>query len=508
MSPEGRAAFMEQMTLERRTALCEANNWLPTDLQVLLDNIHASQLVLFYSWVMQSHALEAILTQGDLAVYEDRGGHLQHQLSKEYQSFISPFLANALLRHAGKDMEKTKKAFTFVELLDHDHAALVETQLFADIRDRVKTTVNQMDINKTETDLLAELQVLCSDDVLFCVNHLSRSMYASRLEYVDNILGFIRAKACSVRLANWLLKRLELIRLNKEHLYKIEDLRKELASGELQVRNSLEIRHKKFHPGKMLLYTFLLAAALFLAYVIVYKPFSEVDPILVADDTSFEQFSVDERKRIDSLLREMNGNRDEDGYLDAGAIFSPGTALSLRKAFLNESLERIYEDFALDAQLQAQSYGDSCHKSIPYTALEGTADLTKYNGGMEAMFRNESAYDIIVLVGNNRTGGSVYSAFVPRGEVVKTKLEEGDILLIIAGLTFQTYKRPGGVAPSEMPSSAFKHHFCNTDFNYAETMNTPYEVSRRGNGKCKFLISGSRGDYVDLVDVSGVLEPW
>jgi hypothetical protein len=158
--------------------------------------------------------------------------------------------------------------------------------------------------------------------------------------------------------------------------------------------------------------------------------------------------------------------------------------------------------------LQAQAYGDSCKKSLPFTALEGTANLNNYKGGMEAMFRNESAYDVILLVANNRVGGSIYSGFVARGETFKARLEVGDILLIIAGHTFQKYSRPGGVAPTEMPSSAFKHHFCNTDFNYAETMNTPYEVSHRGNGKCKFLISGSRGDYVDLVDVYGALEPW
>jgi len=384
----------------------------------------------------------------------------------------------------------------------------VETQLFADLRKQVQTASQQMNEHKSETDLLAVLQELSSDDVLFCVNNLSRSMYATRMEYVDNLLSFVRAKACSVRLANWLLKRLELVRLNKEHQHKIEDLRKDLARGDLEVRNTLESKRRVTRPGRLFVYSFFLLALLFVVYLIVFKPFSDVDPIEVADNTSFEQFSIDERKRIDSLLREMNGNRDSDDYVDAGNVFSQGTAISIRKAFLNESLERIYEDFALDAQLQAQNYGDSCKKSLPFRILEGTGDLSAHQGAVQGMFRNESAYDIIVLVANNRTGGSVYSAFVPKGEVLKANMDVGDMLLIIAGHTFQKYQRPAGVTPTEMPSSSFKHHFCNTDFNYEKTMNTPYEVSRKGNGKCKFLISGSRGDYVDLVDVYDVLEPW
>jgi hypothetical protein len=33
-------------------------------------------------------------------------------------------------------------------------------------------------------------------------------------------------------------------------------------------------------------------------------------------------------------------------------------------------------------------------------------------------------------------------------------------------------------------------------------------VSRKNGGKCKFLIDGDKGDYVNFVDVYDVLEPW
>lgn len=508
MNPEGLAAFMNKLSQAQQDALCMEKGWNPQDFQRLLDNLRTAQKVLFYSWIMQSQSLEDLLTRGKLGTFDDRGGHLQHQFAPEYRSFIAPFLAPVLLRFAGGDIEQTKKAFTYTVLLDHDHVALVETQLFAGIRDKVQRAIKEMNTHRDETELLAVLQSLCSEDILHCVNRLSRPMYATRLEYVDAILSFIRAKACSVRLANWVLKRLEQISLNKEHQYKIEDLRKDLATGQLQVRNTLEKRRSLVFSGRAVLFTFLLLVMAFVVYVIRYKPFSDVSYDQPSDATAFEQFSVDERRRIDSILQEMNGARDENDILDAGAIFPQGAALSLRKAFLNESLERICEDFSLDAQLQEQGFGDTCKNSIPFTTLEGTAKLAAYKGSMEALFRNESAYDVIVLIGNNRTGGSVYSAFVPKGELLKARIDVGDILLIIAGHTFQKYDRPGGVPPTEMPSTSFKHHFCNTDFNYAETIYTAYEVSRRGAGKCKFLVAGSRGDYVDFVDVSGVLEPW
>ena len=479
------------------------------DLAEFLQSLDRAEIVLFYSWIIQNPVLEKFLTQGVLGIYEDRGGHLQHQLALAFRRFVTPFLAEQLLKHTAGSGANLTKAFSFVPLLDEDHTAAIEAQLFRSIQESVVAAKRKAAVFTAEEDLLAMVQELCSDDVIFCVNKLSRKMYAARMQYVDDILSLIRSKACSARLANWILKQMERIQLNREHAYKLEDLRSDLARGDLRVRNTLE-RKKGHLPWKRMVFSLILfALSIVIWWLIVYQPYSQVEPVLVADDTSFEQFSPEERERIDSMLKEMNGQRNDEDYLDQGLpMLGSGAVLTLRKPFYNTSLEGIYQDFVQDATLQEKGLTDSCTQDLPFQRILGTGSLEKRSGTLAAMFRNSSAYDALVLVARNQVGGSVYSAMIKAGETKVLNLEQGDVLVLIAGRNFQKYQAPHGVDPSELPSSNFTHHFCTTDFNYGATIGSPYQVFRTIKGKTKFLIAGDIGDHVELVDIYNVLEEW
>lgn len=509
MDSQGLAAFNERLSHEVIAELSEKVGCSQEALVAFKQSLDQAEKVLFYGWIIQNPILEKFLTHGVLGNFEDRGGHLKHQLASSFRRFLTPFLAEQLLKHTAASDSNLAKAFTFIPLLDDDHTAAIEGQLFRSIEERVAAAKLIAKSFRTEEELLALVQDLCSNDVLFCVNQLSRKMYATRMTYVDDILSLIRGKACSARLANWILKQMERIRLNNEHAYKLEFLRVDLAKGDLRVRNTLE--KKKIHtPWKRIFLGFFLLVIIGLAWwLTIYQPFSHVDPVMVADDTSFEQFSPEERERIDSLLEEMSGQREQEDLLDQGLpILGNGTSITLRKAFYNTSLEGIYQDFLLDASLQEKGFSDSCTQDIPFQRLLGTGKLEKRTGTLAAMFRNGSKYDAILLVAPNDIGGSVYSAMLKAGETKVLNLEQGDILVLIAGRNFQKYQAPSGADPSELPSSNFTEHFCTTDFNYGQTMNAPYEVFRTIKGKTKFLISGALGDDVELIDIYNVLEEW
>lgn len=509
MNVHGLAAFNERLTPE---VLAEISEQLGCSLEVLrsfVRSLDQAENVLFYSWIIQNPVLEKFLTNGILGNFEDRGGHQKHQLAPSFRRFITPFLAEQLLKHSAASTANLAKAFTFVSLLDDDHTATVEGQLFRSIGERVAMAKLKAKSFSAEEELLALTQELCSDEVLSCVNHLSRKMYATRLGYVDDILSLIRSKACSARLANWILKQMERVRLNNEHAYKLEILRVDLSKGDLRVRNSLEKRQIHTPWKRIFLGVFLIAIGVLVWWLITYQPFSHVEPVLVADDTSFEQFSPEERERIDSLLKQMSGEREEEEYFDQGLpALGSGVAVTLRTPFYNTSLDGVYEDFVRDAALQEQGYLDSCTQELPFQKLLGTGSLEKRTGALAAMFRNGSKYDAILLVGQNRVGGSVYSAMIKAGETKVLNFDQGDILVLIAGRKFQKYQAPTGVDPSELPSSSFTKHFCETDFNYGQTIGAPYTVFRTIKGKTKFLISGALGDNVELIDIYNVLEEW
>ncbi len=509
MDPEGLAAFRKQLHSDAVDGICTQYGISPADLAAFDASLEVPEHVLFYSWIIQSPALEELLSNGTLKTFEDRGGHLEHRLANDYRRFVSPYLAERLLHYTGSELQERVRAFSYAPLLDSDHSAVVETQLFASIRADVAESLAKAKTLKDENELIALIQPLCSDEIIACVNGLSRSMYATRLQYIDDVLSVIRMKACTARFANWLLKRMELITLNKEHAHKLSDLRGDLKQGSLTVRNNMEKGTVPIRWKRILTYVLLAALVGFAGWVIIYKPFNEVKPNVVADDTSFQQFTPDERERIDSLLKEMNGNRPEEVFYDPGIpIYGGGTNLVLRKAFNNQELERIYDDFSRDAYLQSAGYSDTCLRAISFKPLKGTEDLTQHSGALAAMFRNDSDYDIIVLVADNTSGGKVYSALIKSGDIEVLKMDVGNILMIVAGNTFQQYSAPQGVAQNELPSSDFTKHFCDTDMNYGLTINMPYEVTSINKGKTKFLINGGYGNFVDLVDIYGVLEPW
>lgn len=507
LTEEGLQQFRTRLRGSEGESICKENRISDGDLSAFLKSIESVENVLFYSWTARNKELENLLEGRKFASYSDSAGMEKHQLFEKYQRFISPFLSQGILSSTPRNLVERVIAFSYVHLLDDDHNALVEQQLFNPIQAALKDAYEIVRHNDEEQILIDLLQPLCADEVIQCVNSLSRSMYSAKLGYVDSVLKFIRTKACTVRFANWILKRMELVELNAEHEHKITDLRAELKEGKLKVRNDGTSGRTPVRWRSILTFAMLLTLSGVVIYIIVYKPFSEVIIPEENNNTSFKQFTLEERKKIDSLLKEMGGSGHQDDFIDYGAPIIGGSAvLTLRKEFTCAAMETIFEDLDKDARLQEMGYADSCTQSNSYKHLPGVEDLNGRSGANEAMFRNDSEFDIIIYIGDGFPGGEVYSARIKKGKQKVFKLNLEDEIIVVPGLKYQEYNPPN-VTAAELPSADFTYHFCETDFNYRELINTPYRLENSGKGKIKFLISGDKGDYVRFVDIYGVLEP-
>ncbi|MFK7787179.1 MAG: hypothetical protein AB8B56_18805, partial [Crocinitomicaceae bacterium] len=353
---------------------------------------------------------------------------------------------------------------------------------------------------------------LCSDEIIASVNYLSRASYASKLGYVDKILDTIHSKACTVRFANWILERMSHIDLNNEHLYKLTDLRKDLKRGNLTVKNHKRGRAPIPMRGifTVLIITLLVSAVV---YLVVYQPFSKVEGNEFSNNTSFKEFTKEERIRMDSLLKEMDNPFDIPDSLDP--VMQPVQTgididLILRKEFQNERMEAIYEDLMADVDLK-NNYRDSSCSSSKNTVFKSTntvKSLDFIDGFYTSVVRNESDYDVILYVGESGKSGKVYASLIKPNETLEFNLDKYSTLLIVAGNSYQPFTAPAKASEEEYPSKAFTHHFCDTDLNYEETINTSYKLMYPRQGKNKFMVMGAKSGYVHLVDVHGVLEPY
>ena len=398
------------------------------------------------------------------------------------------------------------QVFSFVQLLDSEHRAVVETRLFRPISDRLEVLQPALKNVSSEQNLIELVKPLCSDEIVDSVNCLSRASYALKLNYVDQIMNSLRSKSCTVRFANWVLKQMEKVELNREHEHKILDLRRELHSGDLKVQNTgkgkTPIRWKN-----VALTAVLLSIVAFVVFVIVYKPFSDIDEPELNNETSFKQFSKEERKQIDSLLRQIDGNiRPEDLNVDhAAPIIGNSSMLTLRVPFENEKMEAIYQDLIKDAEIQLQGLSDSCSVETAFVQRKGVIDLEKKKGNVAAMIRNDSEFDVILYVAEESKNGSVASLFLKKGETKVFEFSKGNMLMVVAGNSFQKFRSPT-TNGADLPSKNYTHHFCETDANFRESINTSYRLTTENLKKVKFLLTGDQSGYFHLLDLKNVLE--
>jgi len=508
MTEEGMQEFLKKLDSEKGKKRISELSLSSENLASFKKSIAKPQHVLFHGWIEQSKALQAFLTGNELNGFEDSSNHLKHQYIDDFRKFISPFLAKKLMRFTEeKSLSKLEIAFSYVCLLDKNHGSTVENQLFSNLNRKIEKATNECKFLKSEEELISFVKPLCDEKIMNVVNSLSRASYSYKLGYIDNILSVLKYKSCTPRFANWILKELAQIDLNHEHVYKVKDLRKELKSGELRVRNHGRGRTPiKWSKVVTFALIFLISGLTF--WIVKYKPFSGEDDPLFNNDTSFMQFSKEERKKIDSLLLSMNGNVSKDDLtLDQGIpLIGTSDQLTIRKTFTNKTLERIYQDFVKDAESREGKLMDSCTNSSPFVTITDTKDLASSIGKVEVMVKNESEYDAIIVVSQERTGGNTYTMLLKKGETQRFKMNRYDYLMVAPGNNFQSYSPPSNVAEENLPSDKFKHYFCEIDFNYRNSVNSVYQLIHLQNGKTKFLLMGDKGSYFHLIDINSVLE--
>lgn len=505
LTPEGLALFIERLNSEDGVSICQSELIQTEDFNNFLETLEKQENILFYGWVEQNQSLLEFVTKSELTTFHDKERHLEHKFSDNYKKFISPFLSNQLLKYQGeKELNNLEKVFSFVQLLDTEHRSVLENQLVNELMLDVKNVTTNAKSITDEQVLIETVKPLMDERIMAITNSLSKASYGFKVGYIDDILKVLKMKACTPRFANWILKRLEKIELNKEHEYKIIDLRNELISGELEVRNHGKKKFN-FRIGTVAMIFLIIGIAGLVGYIIYYKPHSDVEETPFINDTSFMQFSKEERLKIDSLLIAMNGESMEDELrIDQGIpLIGDSDDLTIRNSYDNPTLERIYKDMIQDAENREDTYRDSCDKYVSFQQITGTTSLENRKANVETMIKNESDYDAILIVSENRKNGSTFSMMLPKNETKTFEINRYNYLKIIPGNHLQKFKQEQD-ALIDQPSPDFKQQFCDIDFNYREGINTDYQLMHLNSGRTKILLMGDLGGTFKVIDIKSV----
>ena len=484
------------------------SNW-----KEIIKSLNHPKSQLFYSWVETNKSLLEFFTlKHPIKLYKDTFQHLSHGFSSEFRDFISPFIADEIvLNTTVSDVKRIELNASFLCLLNDDYRSKVELKFVSFFKDLLASIVDEVRTLSTEDDLVKKITPICSSEIVAILNQLSRSNYAIKIQYVDQLLSVIHFKGCTSRFANWILNQLKKIDLNKEHLDKIEQLSYELSKGKIQVKNNFEsaessnqTKNKKFALIGILIFAFISISILY------FKPFESKKNRILSEHSAYEQFTVAERKEIDSILKTIETNENEQIGEDQGSFFGESASLYSEHKFKNEKMSKLYTDLILDAALVERgqivpykSYSTQKQKAIFYPNVK---KLIKSNKEQKIHFTNESEFDVLLFIVDNNLGGSLYSKMVFPNETIDFEVNLYDEFLFIPGSKFGPFVSPK-VAKDELPSSSYRHHFNQVDFNYVNGIKQVYRMNMLNDKPLIINAIGSKGDVFEIEDNSnGLIE--
>ncbi|MCE2742627.1 MAG: hypothetical protein LW701_03535 [Fluviicola sp.] len=398
---------------------------------------------LFFSWVETNKSLSEFLTlKHPNKLFKDTFQHLNHGFSSEFRDFISPFVSDEILSNTSiSDIKRAELNSSFLCLLNDQFRSKVEIEFVSLIKVLLSSISDELKNNSIEDELVKKITPICSSEIVSILNQLSRSNYAIKIQYVDQLLSVIHFKGCTVRFANWILNQLKNIDLNKEHFDKIEQLSNELSKGKIHVKNNFEsVKSSNQTKNKRLAFIGIIIFAIISISILYFKPFESKKHRIVSEHSAYEQFTVAERKEIDSILKSIEASQNDNTEVDQDSFFGESASLYSEHKFKNEKMSKLYTDLILDA------------------------------------------------------------AF----ETIDFEVNLYDEFLFIPGSKFGPFVSPK-VAKDQLPSSSYRHHFNQVDFNYVNGIKQVYRMNMLNDHPLIINAIGSKDGIFEIEDNSGGL---
>lgn len=482
-------------SLDRYINLCSDN----TELCEYLEHLKKDHSGLFTGWIEQWKEIEGILTDGSASMpFNDYLKIQGHTLFPLFGKFITPLLFPVLFHKSEQGV--LNETLEYSVLLEPDSRIIVENSAFSRIKELLNQTKElQQQMTVTEDQLIASVHNVINEKIIGILNSFSKRSYVHVVEYVNDCFLILKSKGCTVRMANWIIKQLQQLHLNPEHLQQLRELQADLRTGTFRVENK-GYKQRKSYIVSSLSVVGITAFLGLIIWLIVVKPWSEhIPPQEQEMASSFTNFTVEERKQIDSLVRSIQPEPVLNLEVDDFYIEGRELMVDARKTIANDIVNGFYqlwEEYVVSDSVRSPETCKQLSKKIKTSSLpSGFSKLTDKKNGKPAFFRNESEYTIQIVVFNNNPGNKAYYQELKKDEQVEFNIAVGEHIGIIAGKTAIPYQ-----------STNESIVFCEFDNTTVNSLLTTYVLKKTNSYNYKFLITGTDVYDFQLVDMYGVLE--
>jgi hypothetical protein len=462
-------------------------------------SIQNNQTSVFNSWIEQHQPLKDLLTTGKTQeLFSDKHHWSKHALYESFKSYLSPFFLDLLTRKSESEIStEWAKIFSFFQLIEDENRFFIEQSFYQNIKNKIELEISKCNTQLSENEFHQSLLFILSDDCISIHNSLSRASHSLKIDFSEKILQLFYHEKCSAKLANWMIIQLAKMELNEEQLNSLSSIKKKIKSGEIQFQQVT--RKNKVSRARQISLSLIILSVFGLLIFYFNQQYTYVPPNF-KEQSSLSEFSVKERKEIDSLLKSMNSNNLDS----SGQYISGGTSITMRVPIINLYVEKIYQELELDLTNHfsgVYNANNSISKeNLKTEKILETKNLNELKSKNEIEFKNDSEYLLLFLVWDETKNGSVYSGLLPKKSVLKLNGSKDMKMLILPGIDYEK------IQANELKNfKILKNHFCSIDFNYEYALQKILTIGMTSSKNSRVLIEGIQGDVLSVTDADGIL---
>ena len=478
------------------------------------ESLQEDSTLVFHQWITQSKNLEALLIGGKIETNDFRELWIkEHFLFPKFSQFISPFITQILFTLINASSNQVNGSYaSYLVLLTSNDQGLIQGRIQNKFDEEWKLLEKALIEVKDEKKLITLLSSYFSDYKIETLNSFTKTYYAAKVQLIDRGISQFNHPKSSYRIAYWIINQLDKLQLNPEHKNHIKEVQNSIRTGDGKYMKPQGLMKRTYWTKKTLQRGVILLGVLALAYW-VYGLLPNLDSHETeAMASSFEQFSISERRHLDSLIRTMEVKeiKEEEFKNDNAYLHITPVAIPIvdREKYKNSKVDNYVKACFKALDLVEQGKVDTC---VPYTPeYLGKITFPEFKsteaskGSQNMYFRNASPDQVLFILFDDKPDGRVFVKLLNQSEELQVGVEVGQKVLILPGTNLGRFAPDPDV--KDPPKSIYRHHFCYTDSYFEENLKAAYQIKKGVNSQSKVLINRSSQGVFYLLDLDQVLE--
>jgi hypothetical protein len=463
-------------------------NFSTEEIQWFIELYQSPDSRVMMDWIEADHSLRKTLFEGKvLSQWKDVNRLSKHQLFGNFRMLVDQFLYPIVQRSTTHlTCSSAASLMSYSYLLSDQNKERLQDVLGEWYLNYVQNAMNRCNVMKKDQFIYQQLTELFSEEFVQGLNLLDERHYGVKMQVLEKLTTLMYHRKSSVRLVIYIVNQLCRLELKQEHIEQLRETEKKVRSGQISVEKSRM-------PWLRLSATVFIILLAIGAAIGVYFIEAKTQEVAVQEETSFMEFSQEERNRLDSLIgnaQTLSEAIERDKQLDQDIPFA-GQSLIKKREWTNTTIKSLYHQWSHnDSAVVTNFFSKSVPHTKPYVTTRSFAAST---GSHRGEFHNNTLKSVLVLVFTDTKKSPVFTKYVHAKSTTSWHFTEGDYLIVVPGCLVSNHQQFG-----DLPFKELNQEFY-------DNLNVAYQLKYNSSKKVK-LVWETLGTTSYLVDLNNALD--